>query len=66
MSLLLPAVSQQGPFGSYLEDTEQSRRFLEDIRPNKVFQLGQGFLQVIYCTYPKAGSKSLEEAEKTH
>lgn len=55
-----------GPLGSHLEDTEQPHRFLEDIRPDKVFQLGQGFLQVIYCTYPKAGSKPLEEAEKTH
>lgn len=66
VSLLLHAVSQREPFGSYLEDAEQSHRFLEDIRPNKIFQLGQGFLQVIYCTYPKAGSKSLEEAAKTH
>lgn len=66
VSLLLHAVSLRGPFGSYLEDAEQSHRFLEDIRPNKIFQLGQGFLQVIYCTYPKAGSKSLEEAAKTH
>lgn len=64
--LLLPPAPRRGPLGSYLEDTEQPHGFLEDIRLNKIFQLGQGFLQVIYCTDPKAGSQSLEEAEKTH
>lgn len=64
--LLPPAAPRRGPLGSYLEDTEQPHGFLEDIRLNKIFQLGQGFLQVIYRTDPEAGSQSLEEAEKTH
>ena len=44
----------------YLENTEQPHGFLEDIGPHEILQLGQRFLQVIYCTHPEAGSESLE------